>query len=62
MNTKEDEIKIKHPNRIKRQNPKKGRMYCYGCDANFVSDSEKCKICGHRRLKKLRFKKVPLLG
>ncbi len=40
------EYKLAKPNRIKKTTPKRGKMWCLGCDRYFVGVAEKCPICG----------------
>ena len=50
------EYVYKKTNREKRLTPKKGRVWCGGCDSALVGEWEKCPKCGRRngtrRLKK----------
>ena len=43
-------------NRQQRLQPRLGLFWCSGCDCNKVSGGQKCKVCGHRQVKK-RLKK-----
>lgn len=35
-------------NRWQTQRPRRGRWWCYGCDANLVQENERCQVCGIR--------------
>jgi rubrerythrin len=41
----EYELKV---NRIHKTLPKKGKYWCYGCDAYLIRKGQKCPICGVR--------------
>ncbi len=35
-------------NRDRVRQPKRGKGYCFGCDAALVGSGEKCPVCGRR--------------
>ena len=57
MATIKELLEYKESNREKRQAPKKGTYWCWGCDRQLVHDWRKCPICGKRNGVR-RFKKA----
>lgn len=39
---------MKHPNRMNARAPKRGLVWCFGCDASLVGEGGKCRRCGRR--------------
>ena len=43
-------------NRHKKQQPKKGKFWCWNCDHCLIFKGQKCPVCGKKDISK-RFKK-----
>ena len=44
----EDDLEYEMSNREQKLEPKKGKFWCWGCDAQIVNEWKKCPNCGTR--------------
>jgi hypothetical protein len=57
MNQSYFDTDYKQTNRDKTMYPKRVSGWCDGCDKTFISDGQKCPLCGHKQGNRRRLKK-----
>ena len=49
---RDEALRLRKVNRIRKTEPKQGKYWCYGCDRAKVSKGQKCPVCGQRDISK----------